>query len=345
VTAPARAIKRRLPVGTDMAALFDVEMDLAEAPPQVDAIDAPPHAIALTMPSMPHMEYRALVEDIATHGQRDPITLFEGAVLDGVHRQRACRDIGVPVRFTVFEGSFADAVAFVVSKNVLRRHLTESQRALVGAKLTNLTAEAARGGRPGKTSPQGDVSRTEAAQLVGVSPNTLTRARTVLRAGDADVVAAVERGELTVAAAVDAIRGAGPDEDVEKITASLEATVSVDGRRVTLRGSHGFGRILDALAALADRSRDGFVSVIAGANAVTFDAQLFEPIDAVAAASFVTAFKPSALKAALGYLGTARPAQRRPKPKRAKKRRPGVGIRGTRPPRRKGKRSRTWEYR
>jgi len=109
---------------TDIATLFDIELAPEDAQ-YVNAIEAEAHPIAATFPPLPDIDYRALVEDIATHGQRDPISSFEGKVLDGVQRQRACRDIGVPVRAEVFEGTETEAIAFAVSKNLRRRHLIE----------------------------------------------------------------------------------------------------------------------------------------------------------------------------------------------------------------------------
>jgi hypothetical protein len=71
---------------------------------------------------------RELADDIAANGQQDPITLdAEGRLLDGRNRLAACDLAGVDPVFAVYEG---DPVAFIVSKNAHRRHLSAGQRAM-----------------------------------------------------------------------------------------------------------------------------------------------------------------------------------------------------------------------
>jgi N6-adenosine-specific RNA methylase IME4 len=88
------------------------------------------HPIAKLFPMMPDDERLALAEDIATHGQREPVYLFEGKVLDGRNRVLACEQAGVQVKSKEFKGSRSDAIAFVWSENLHRRHLTSSQAAM-----------------------------------------------------------------------------------------------------------------------------------------------------------------------------------------------------------------------
>jgi hypothetical protein len=61
-------------------------------------------------------EFDELVADIKAHGLRDPITIFEGKILDGRNRYRACLEAGIEVKTEPFEGTRADARAFVISK-------------------------------------------------------------------------------------------------------------------------------------------------------------------------------------------------------------------------------------
>lgn len=105
-------------------------------------------------------------------------------------------------------------VAFVVSLNLHRRHLDESQRALVGAKIKPLFEDEAKkrqlalaGSRP-NTQPdlcanlhKGDKpihAKVEAAQAVNVSPRSVENASKVLREGTPELVQAVETGHVAV---------------------------------------------------------------------------------------------------------------------------------------------------
>jgi hypothetical protein len=85
------------------------------------------HPLSAAFPSMPEKEIEALTLDIEAHGQRESGVLLDGMVLDGWHRYLACDKLGVQFKAKDFDG--ADPVAFVISKNLHRRHLTASQRA------------------------------------------------------------------------------------------------------------------------------------------------------------------------------------------------------------------------
>lgn len=84
------------------------------------------HPVANIFPLMTGAEYDALVSDIAEHGQHEAIWLYDGMVLDGRNRLRACMDLGIVPEFREYSGD--DPQAFVVSLNLHRRHLTREQR-------------------------------------------------------------------------------------------------------------------------------------------------------------------------------------------------------------------------
>ena len=85
------------------------------------------HPIAEIFPMIEGPEFDALVADVREHGLREPIVTFEGAILDGRNRFRACQAAGIPYRLEPFRGD--DAASFVVSLNLRRRHMDASQRA------------------------------------------------------------------------------------------------------------------------------------------------------------------------------------------------------------------------
>jgi ParB-like chromosome segregation protein Spo0J len=102
-----------------------------------------PHPIADIFPMLPEnsIGFQATLEDIKANGLKQPIWLYEGQVLEGRHRVRILQLLGVDelrsyIGYMQYEDK--DPVGFVLSMNLHRRHLNESQRAMVAAKLANL---------------------------------------------------------------------------------------------------------------------------------------------------------------------------------------------------------------
>jgi len=82
----------------------------------------------------PHLaddEYEALKADIAERGVLVPVEYDEhGNILDGHHRVRACRELGIKDWPTVTRGGMDDEAKaeHVLTLNLSRRHLTREQR-------------------------------------------------------------------------------------------------------------------------------------------------------------------------------------------------------------------------
>jgi ParB-like chromosome segregation protein Spo0J len=124
---------------------------------------------------------------------REPVILFEGKILDGRHRYEACRDAKVECDFKPYAGH--DPLGFAISLNLRRRHLTSSQRAMLAGKLANLK----QGQKKANTAVA--VSQQEAAKRLQVSIDSVQRAQKVHALGTAELIQAVETGEITVSKA------------------------------------------------------------------------------------------------------------------------------------------------
>lgn len=89
------------------------------------------HPLCTLFPRLDDGAFAALVADIKVNGLREPITLHGGMVLDGGNRYRACLAAGVEPVFAEFSGG--NAVSFVLSANLHRRHLSPGQQAAIVA--------------------------------------------------------------------------------------------------------------------------------------------------------------------------------------------------------------------
>jgi N6-adenosine-specific RNA methylase IME4 len=138
----------------------------------------------MIFPELSETEYNDLVEDLKQHGLRETIKTYKGKVVDGKNRLRACRDAGVTPRFEEWNGE-GSLIAYVVSLNLKRRHLTADQKAAIAVSLLPLLEEEAKervrehgGTAPGKQkTPVSKIpqvfgkSRDQAAKIVGVNPH------------------------------------------------------------------------------------------------------------------------------------------------------------------------------
>src|SRR5260370_20784069 len=118
------------------------------------------HAAAKNFPLLEGKDCDELKADIAAQGRRVPIVKRDKVILDGRSRLRACEELGIEPQFTEYHGN--DEVGFIISMNLLRRHLTDDQRVVIVAKLRGppLSREAAareKAGNPGSKSTQGRV--------------------------------------------------------------------------------------------------------------------------------------------------------------------------------------------
>lgn len=158
------------------------------------------HPAASLLPLLTSGEYAALLADIKANGLIHSIVRHKGAILDGRHRYRACSEARVEPRFTDFEG---DPIAYVLSVNLQRRHLTASQKAAVAVEAEAMYADAARkrmkAGKKVDPSPDQGKGKAlaQAAKATGVGRGTAERAKQV-KTHDPDLYEQVKAGEVTV---------------------------------------------------------------------------------------------------------------------------------------------------
>lgn len=185
--------------------------------------DYPVHPVSELFPVMEPEAYEALKADIASHGQSEPIILWKKQLIDGRHRLRACKELGVkPIAVSISDSG--DPLTYVISHNLHRRHLTESQRAMVAAKIATMEV-----GRPPKVIPpiggiKTQVNTGDSAKALNVSPRSVERAKQVIEHGSKAVQKAVEQGKLAVSTAAElATSGATKSEQTQAVKDGKEA--------------------------------------------------------------------------------------------------------------------------
>lgn len=204
------------------------------------------HPVADIFPSMRAAEYEALRENIREHGQREPAWTWHGQIIDGRHRARVCDELGIDLQCREYDGDEATLVPFVVSLNLHRRHLDESQRAMVAARLANLR-DGQRADRAASIDAPA-VTQTQAAELLNVSRPSVQRAREVIDKGAPELVQAVERGEVSVSAA--ATVAEVPKEEQAEIVARgereiLEAAKAIRAKKAEERRAERVEKIVE----------------------------------------------------------------------------------------------------
>ena len=198
---------------------------------QPGAPDFPAHALAAAFPLLTGDEFEALVADVKAYGVRDPVTLWAGEILDGRNRVAAAKVAGVTTLKTIrFKGSDAEALYFVTSANLTRRHLSTSQRALIAAELANIRAGEFAGNQhvdePSANLQTPLVSQATASKALRVSTRSVATATKIKKKAEPALLEDVKQGRVTLNAAERALRAAKPTAAATEPKISEKPTVS-----------------------------------------------------------------------------------------------------------------------
>ncbi|MEX0938529.1 MAG: hypothetical protein WDZ59_11775 [Pirellulales bacterium] len=189
------------------------------------------HPAAEMFPLMEGDDLQALADDIRQNEQETAVVFYEGQLLDGRNRWRACELAGVePDECCIDpEGDF-DPVAYVLSVNMHRRHLDKPSRAIVAGKAKEMYAQQAKQrqqqskGR-GQKGPallpdvKGD-ARDMAGKQLGVSGRYADYGEKVAAIKCPELEEAVHREDLTLPKAAKVAEHYGDADAVRKILKS-----------------------------------------------------------------------------------------------------------------------------
>lgn len=151
------------------------------------------HPAAAVFPMMTDQGLDVLAADIKANGLKQPIVRMGDVILDGRNRLEACTRANVVPTYQEIETQ--NPLAYVISANIHRRHLTTTQRAAIAAELANMKS----GHRTdlGQNCPRSDepaISIEQAAELMNVSPRSVKNAKKTMR-DNPEAHQAAKRGE------------------------------------------------------------------------------------------------------------------------------------------------------
>jgi hypothetical protein len=202
-------------------------------------IDLEPHLLAALFPPISEEELAELGRDIALHGQLEPIVLYQGKILDGVNRYRACRRMDREPWTTEFnqESVKRTPEQYVIAANVRRRHLTPAQKAAIAVEWAERVEQDWAEGRCNtivarveKSGVQGGRPKTRAledtAVLLGVSVAAAYEARRIKTANET-FFAELKAGRRSLGSALDEIHSPASEPDKEPAISSTEADEAV----------------------------------------------------------------------------------------------------------------------
>jgi hypothetical protein len=135
----------------------------------LDVFAMPVHPAADVFPMLASDELAELASDIKANGLIHPIVVKDGELIDGRNRREACRIAGI--KPATFELNGADPVAYILSSNINRRHMTKGQRAMAVAMIYPE-------GKPGERT---DLHSATSSKIEEVGAGYISMARTVLK--------------------------------------------------------------------------------------------------------------------------------------------------------------------
>lgn len=157
------------------------------------------HEVANIFPLLIGTEYISLREDIRLNGLIEPIITLNGKILDGRNRYTACLDLGIEPSYEGYKG-VQNPLSYVISKNLHRRHLNETQRGIVASKIANMAE-----GRPSNTVSIDTVSMDNAAKMLNVGRATVARVKAIEKKAP-ELLPKMESGEMSVNKATQEMR-------------------------------------------------------------------------------------------------------------------------------------------
>ena len=185
----------------------------------------PVHDLCARWPDIEGREFDRMVESIRDRGLRRKIRVYNGLVVDGKNRQRACVAAGLVPEYVEWnppEGCAdkkqieQELAEYINDENAVRRHLSATERAFLAVDRIK----------------QDDFTIPEAAKDIEVSPRMVDMAKRITERGSDEVIKAARQGEVSAPDAV-AI------SDLPKVTQTAALKAVRDGKAKNLTEATG----------------------------------------------------------------------------------------------------------
>ena len=153
------------------------------------------HPLSAAFPAMSADDFQSLKDSIMEIGVQNPITVFEGMVIDGWHRYTAANELGLDC--PVVELGDVDPRDFVMAQNKARRHTTQAQLAMATTAVYAWKPIGSNQHKAGSAlSAEAPKSSKELAKAAGVGVRSIEQAKAVQAKAAPEVVTAVQKGQI-----------------------------------------------------------------------------------------------------------------------------------------------------
>ncbi|MYZ44192.1 hypothetical protein [Schauerella aestuarii] len=168
------------------------------------------HPLSAAFPPMSADDFLTLKDSVEDIGVQNPITIYEGMVLDGWHRYSASVELGMAC--PEVELGAVDPVAFVRAQNKERRHLSAGAWALIEVQLWDWKPShrppiekgepSSPFSAPLESPARPERSNADMAKAVGVTGRTIQHAKQVEQNAAPEIKAEVKKGAISLKTAV-----------------------------------------------------------------------------------------------------------------------------------------------
>ena len=213
------------------------------------------HEICKWLPYKPET-IDEIAQNMVASGYRNdrPIILYEGLILDGRHRYEAALKANIDPIFVEFQGTRAEAIDYVTSENVARRHLNNTEKEYFYVQRSEALGVRTRADNQhptnvGSTPP----SAKEHAEALGVSDRTVERWEDTRKEIKADPelskLANTFEGYKEAKKELKARQIVVPDYDVATAMGAIKGIAEMFGKRYTGSKEDAaevlFGKLID----------------------------------------------------------------------------------------------------